>query len=189
MTVLRLVPASVTTAIGPALATVESALLARRDGAAYVEVPVAVVPRLARALAFAGIRAEPCDADLTAPSGLIPAVGMDLSPVPAGLVALDVVRIRRIPLGCATREILRRRFAGLLPAAAEARVRCRALLRGDDVTLAWGRQAWASRAALRSASARRTLRPVVFDRDAIGRAELDGRASSRDEAIARWLFA
>lgn len=188
MSVLRLAPAG-GMSIGAALASVGSAALARRDGGAYVEVPVAVVSRLVRALAYGGIAAEPCDADLTAPPGLIAAIGSDLAPLPAGLVAIDVVRVRRVPLGPATREVLRRRFAGLLPAAASARVRCRALLRGESVMLAWGRQAWASRAALRSPGVRRSLRPVVFDREATRRTDLAGRTSSRDEELARWLFA
>lgn len=188
MTVLRLVPVS-GTAIGPALAAVDAAVLARRDGAAYAEVPVSLVPRLSRALAFAGIAAVSCEADLAAPPGLLLALGTDLAAVPGGLIALDLVRVRRIALGQATREMLRRRLAGLRPASAAARIRCRALLRGDDVALAWSRRAWGSRAALRSSSARASLRPVVFDPDAARRDDLPGRTSSRDEGLARWLFA
>ncbi|MBI2983005.1 MAG: hypothetical protein HYY42_02280 [Chloroflexi bacterium] len=150
---------------------------------------MAAVWQLTRALAYAGISAEPCDAELAPPPGLLVARGMDLSPLPSGLVALDLVRIQRIHLGPATREALRRRCAGLLPAGAAARARCHALLRGEIVLFAWARHAWASRSALRCAPARTTLRPIVFDRDAVARRELLGRTSSRDEAIGRWLFA
>lgn len=194
MTVLRLAPsagrlrAEALPGIASALAVVDTSVLARLRGAAFAEVPVALVPRLIRALAFAGIAAEPCDADLAPPAGLFVARGMDLSPLPVGLIDLDLVRLRRIPLGLATREVLRRRFAGLLPAGPTARLRCRTLLRGEHVLFAWGRHAWASRAALRSGRARSSLRPVVFDRDAVTRAELDGRTSTRDDDLARWLF-
>lgn len=188
MTVLRLVPRS-GSRIAPALTAVSGAVLARRGDAAYAEVPVAAVTRLARALAYAGISAEPCDADLVAPSGLLVAQGIDLSPLPSGLVALDLVRLERIHLGPATREALRRRWAGLLPPGAAARDRCRALLRDEVVLFAWERYAWASRGALRSSPARNALRPIVFDRAAVARGELAGRTSSRDEDLGRWLFA
>lgn len=187
MTVLRLVPAAGRD-VARVLASCEGAVLARRDGTPYVEVPVATVPRLVRALAFAGIAAVPCDADLAAPPGAHVAIGIGLSPLPRGLVALDVVRVVRMPLGRATREVFRRRFLGLMPPGPAARLRCRALLRGDDVMLAWSRRAWGSRAALRSARARGVLRPVVFDREAAERDDLHGRTSSRDERLALWLF-
>lgn len=187
MSVLRLAPLGGTT-VGPALAAVGSAALARRGGTAYVEVPVADVPRLVRALAYGGIAAEHCDADLAAPVGLIAAVGLDLDPLPAELVAFDSVRVRRLPLGAAVREILRRRYAGLLPASVSARGRCRALLRGESAMLAWERRAWASRSALRAAPASRSLRPVVFDRAALERTDLAGRTSSADADLAHWLF-
>lgn len=187
MTVLRLVPIG-GTRIGPALATVDGVVLARQGGAAYAEVPVALVPGMTRALAFAGIAAQPCDADLAPPAGLYLARGTDLSPLPPGVVDLDLVRLERIPLGRATREVLRRRLAGLLPAGAAARDRCRVLLRGENVLFGWTRHAWAPRAGLRSIDARRSLRPVVFDRDARVRGDLVGRTSSLDDEIGRWLF-
>lgn len=188
MTVLRLLP-SEGSRIAPALTAVEDAVLARRGDAAYVDVPVSVMTRLIRALAYAGISAEPCDADLAPPPRLHVARGADLSPLPPGFVDLDLVHIERIHAGAATREVLRRRWAGLLPPGAAARARCRAVLRGDVVLFAWARHAWASRAALRSAPARSALRPIVFDPDALARHDLVGRTSSEDEAIGRWLFA
>lgn len=188
MTVLCLLPRA-GDRIGPALAAVTGAVLVRRGNAAYADVPVADVTRFTRALAFAGISAEPCDADVGAPPGLAVAQGIDLSPLPSGLVALDLVRIERIHLGPATREVLRRRWAGLLAPGPAARARCRALLRDEVVLFAWARHAWASRAALRSAPARTALRPIVFDRDAVTRCDLAGRTSSQDEALGKWLFA
>lgn len=187
MTVLRLIPSG-GRGIASALAVMDPVVLARRDGAAYAGLPVALVPCFARALAFAGIAAELCDADLAPPTGLLVARGVDLAPLPHGLVELDLVRVRRIPLGPATREILRRRFAGLLPPGRSARLRCRALLRGENALFAWDRHAWATRAALRSGRARASLRPVVFDREGSARTELDRRTSSRDDDLARWLF-
>ncbi|HEX9436168.1 MAG TPA: hypothetical protein VGA16_03290 [Candidatus Limnocylindria bacterium] len=175
--------------LGAALAEVDAATLARRDGAAYADVPVALVPRLARALAFAGIAVEPCDADLEPPAGLFLASGRDLRPLPGDLIALDVVRVRRVALGRATREVLRRRLRGVLPASASARRRCRELLRRDHVLFEWDRRAWAARRALRSTPARASLRPVVFDRDLVTQDELRGRTTSREVDLGRWLFA
>ncbi len=188
MTVLRLTPIGATR-LGAALATVDGATLARRDGGAYAEVPVALVRRLARALAFAGIAVEPCDADIAPPAGALLARGLDLHPLRRDLVALDLVRVRRVPLGRATREILHRRLGGLLPAAAPARLRCHALLRMDEVFLEWDRCAWASRAALRSSAARRSLRPVVFGGALADANGIRGRTTSRDPDLERWLFA
>jgi hypothetical protein len=70
-----------------------------------------------------------------------------------------------------------------------AREHARGLLRGDDALLAWGRQAWAARDALRTRVARRSLRPVIFDRSAIERTDLDGRTLASAGALTRWLFA
>ncbi len=187
MTILRLVRRNGAT-IGPALAGVDAVLLARRGGAAYAEIPAASTETFVRSLALCGVEALACDADLRAPPGLFTAIGTDLRPVPTDLVDLDVVRVRRLPLGDATREALRRRLAWLRPPDARARARCRALLRGEHVVLAWGRQAWATRGSLRTRLARASLRPVVFDREASS-SDLPGRVSSRDDALGRWLFA
>lgn len=187
MTVLRLLPSG-GSRIGPALAAVTDAVLARHGDGAYADVPLATVAHLTRALAYAGIEVEPCDAELVPAPGLLVARGVDLSPLPSGLVTLDLVRIERMHLGLATREVLRRRCVGLFPPDAAARARCRALLRGEVVLFAWARHAWATRAALRRAPARLALRPIVFDRGALARCELSGRITSHDEAIGRWLF-
>jgi len=185
VTVLRLEPVG-GTAIDGALSVVDAATLARRAGGAYMEVAVADAPRLVRRLAFAGIAATPCDADLIAPDGLIPALGVDLAPL-SETMGLDLVWIRRLGLGEATMEILRPRFGGLLGPSDAARMRCRSVLHGTDVMLAWRRLAWATRSALRHA--RTSLRPVVFDREAMRRSDLDGRAFASEGAISRWLFA
>lgn len=186
MTVLRLIPVG-GSAIDRAIASVGSATLCRRPDGAFVDVPLADVGPLVRILAFAGVRAEPCAAELiAAPKGTFPAVGVDLAPLPSGLGAVDVLRVRRLGLGAATGEIMRRRLGGLIGPGDDARARCRAVLRGTDAVMAWGRAAWAPRSALRRA--RPSLRPVVFDRDAVGRADLGGRAYASDGAISRWLF-
>lgn len=172
-----------------ALAAVPAVVLARRAGRAYADVPVALVAPLVRSLAFAGIRAEACAADLFPPPDSFVARADTLTPLEAGDVDLDVVRVERVPLGSATREVLRRRVAGLLPPTASDRARCRDLLRGADALFAWSRLAWGSRSALRSQRSRRILRPIVFDRAAIARLELRGRATARGDEIGRWLFA
>lgn len=188
MTILRLARRA-DVPVGPAFAGIDAVLLARRDGAAFVRVASPAVGPFVRALAFCGIAATPCDVDLGPPAGLFTAIGIDLRPIPADLVGLDVVRVRRLPLGEATREALRRRLGALRGPDAKARTRCRALLRGEQVVLAWRRQAWATRASLRSRQARASLRPVVFEREAATESDLTGRISSLDDALGRWLFA
>ncbi len=187
MTVLRLDPVA-GRAIDHALADLAAATLVRRPDGAFVEVTVAEVARLVRRLAFAGIAAAPCDADLGAPPGLMAAVGRDLAPLARGTAACDVVRVRSLTLGEATREILRRRFGGLVAADARARERARALLRGDDAVLAWSRRAWATRDGLRSRGARASLRPVVFDRAALADPALAGRTFASAGSLGTWLF-
>lgn len=188
MTVLRLEPLG-GSHVDRALAAVGSATLTRREDGAFVEVAVADVARLVRALAFAGVAASACDADLAAPRGLVPAVGRDLAPLARPLAGTDIVRVRRLTLGEATREVLRRRLGGLLPAPAPARDRARALLRGEDVLLAWTRRAWLTRGVLRAGPVRRSLRPIVFDREALERPDPGGRTFASSGALQRWLFA
>lgn len=187
MTVLRLEPVH-GAGVDAAVSAVDAVVLARRPDGRFADVALADVARFTRALAFAGISASPCTADLVAPTGAIASIGRDLGPLPDALLAADVVRVRRLPLGEATAELLRRRTLGLRPAPPGARDRCRSLLRGEDVVLAWSRRAWGTRRALRARAARSRLRPVVFDHEAAGHPELTGRAFARDGALGRWLF-
>lgn len=185
MTVLRLERRS-RGPFGPVLAELGQATFCRQPGSAHAVVAGPPVAEAVRAFAFAGIAAVPCDIDVRPPRDLLLARGLDLTPLP-GLDVFDVVRIERVPLGRATREMLRRRWAGILPPDDAARARCRSLLRGEDVLVAWDRRVWGSRAALRSPAARRVLRPVVFDR-ADDPPMLRGRARASDDAVARWLW-
>lgn len=186
MTVLRLEQRS-RGSLGRVLAQLGQAAFCRRPGSAHAVVADLLVVEAVRAFAFAGIAAVPCDVDISPPRDLLLARGLDLTPLPAGLDVFDLVRIERISLGCATRETLRRRWAGILPPDDAARARCRSLLRAEDALVAWDRRVWGSRAALRSPAARRLLRPVVFDR-ADEPAVLRGRARASDDAIGRWLW-
>jgi hypothetical protein len=187
VTVLRLTPVA-GTAVGPALATIERAVLVRRAGGAYAQVPTNAVEPFTRALAFAGIAAERGEIDLAPTAGSLPARALSLSPLAPGCVELDVVRLERVPLGRATREVLRKRLWGALPARSQDRARCRSLLRHETTVFAWARRAWASRDALRSRPARGVLRPIVFGRDA-DRWDLDRRTTDGSDELARWLFA
>jgi hypothetical protein len=188
VTVLRLRPVAGSD-LDRAMAVVEGATLVRSDAGAFIEVPVADAGRLVRALAFVGIAATSCDADLSVPRALRPAVGRDLAPLASGAVSCDMVRIRRLTLGEATRELLRRRFGGLAAPTEAARQRVRAVLRGEDVVLAWSRQGWATADALRTPRVRASLRPVVFDRGALERSDLPGRTLASAGSLSRWLFA
>lgn len=187
MTVLRL-EAVAGTAVDLSLSTLEAVTLVRRPDGRYADVVQFEVARMVRALAYAGIDAVPCASDLETPARTFPAIGCDLRPVPAAVMASDVVRVRRLSIGEATAELLRRRWWGLRAAPPTSRERCRAVLRGDDSLLAWTRRAWGTRAALRTPAARSSLRPVVFDRAAFDRADLRSRAFARDAALGRWLF-
>ena len=188
MTVLRLDPLP-GARIDRAIATVETAALVRRADGAYLDVSAPDVAPVVRALAFAGIDAAVSEVDLALPRGLLPAVGRDLAPLMRGLVACDVVRVRRLTLAQATRELLGRPFAGLRRPREAARKSARGLLRDDDALLAWARRAWATRDALRTRAVRRSLRPVIFDRSAVDRADLDGRTLASAGALTHWLFA
>ncbi len=175
-------------AVEPALARVGSAVLARRPDGVFAEVSPAETDAFIRALAFAGIAAAPCVVDLAPPPGTRAAIGRDLAPVADLVPALDVVDVRRLCLGAATRESLARGWRALRPPSRAQRERCRALLRGEDTAFAWRRRVWATRAVLKAAASRVALRPIVFDVDALTHPRDEGRALASDGRIARWLF-
>ena len=175
------------TRLAPALSRLGHVTFARSRGSSYAQVSAAQAREAIRAFALVGIACGPCDEDLAPRPGILRARGLDLSPLPSGTVDLDIVRIDRLPLGAATREVLRPRLCGLLPPSAASRARCRALLRGDDVIFGWSRESWASRAVLRARPIRRVLRPVVFDPSP--QSAQSGRITSTDEHLAAWLFA
>jgi hypothetical protein len=176
-------------ALDRAIAVVDSATLTRRADGCFIEAPAADLLGLTRALAFAGIAATVWERQVGDPAGLLPAIGSDLEPLPSGLVEVDVVRVRRVALGEATTELLRRRFARIRPPSSRAADRCRRLLRGEDVLLGWERRAWLRRGSIAQARAVRSIRPVVFDRGALDRDEVAGRMLMTDGALARWAFA
>lgn len=187
MTVLRLERLAGTD-VETALAILETAVLARRPDGAFADVPEADVERSIRALAFAGIAARLCAVELAPPAGMHLAVGRDLVRLPLERLALDVVSVRRIPAGEATRALLARRWPPFQAVPRDRRDRCRALLRRQDVALAWTRRAWATAASLRAPDARASLRPVVFDSGAAAAGDAERRTYTRDGLIGRWLF-
>ncbi|MDE3113350.1 MAG: hypothetical protein KGN00_12040 [Chloroflexota bacterium] len=170
-----------------ALAQVASALLVRRADGIFAAVGPGDADPLIRALAFAGIAAVPYAIDLAPPAGARAAIGRDLAPA-AGLgLALDVVDVRRLPLGAATRDALARRWSTLRPPSKAQRERCRALLRGDDTAFAWRRRVWGTRAALRGAATRIALRPIVFDVDALNDPHDERHVLASEARISGWL--
>lgn len=174
-------------AVAKGLASVEVARLVRCGADAYLDIPAEAATAAMRDLAFAGIAAEPSDADLDPPEDLAVGIGLDLAPL-ADLAGFDVLRLERVPLGAATAEVLRRRVGGLLPPGRGAQERCRNLLRGECVMFRWGRRVWARRGALRAGKARSSIRPVVFDPAALDQWKVEGRTCTHDEALARWVF-
>lgn len=184
MTLFRLYPIG-GTAIDAAIAAVSSATLTRRRDGAFADVGPSEAPRFVRALALAGVAAQPC-AEIQLPQGTVPSVGSDLEPCRS--VDVDVLTIRVLSLGEATTEVTKRRWAWLRQMSSSARDQCRSLLRGEDALFVWRRIAWARRETYRDATVRRSLRPLVFDRSAIERVA-ERRAFAHECVVSRWLFA
>jgi hypothetical protein len=101
-------------------------------------------------------------------------------------LALDLVHVRSLPLGSETARLLR--TLPLQRQSAARRAVVRDLLCGADAAIGWRRRAWTTRDVLRTAEARRVLRPVIFDLAAVG-APPERRALARAGALGRWLFA
>lgn len=186
MTVLRLERRS-PGQVARALAAIDEVVLARTPDGRFAEVSPQQTEPLIRALALVGVEASPCEIRLDPGEGLRPAIGRHLGPLNADPPALDVVHLRRLSLSDSTREAMRRPWAGLRPPSPAARERCRALLRGTEIVLAWTRRAWGTAAYLRTPAARAALRPIVFDRDATTHAP-ECRTLASDGQLERWLF-
>jgi hypothetical protein len=172
--------------VDAAIASLGSATLARTPAGVFVEVDDDSADRARRALAFAGVRTSLSLETLAPRPGTRAAIGRDLTPLPLASMALDLVHLRCLPVGPETARLLR--SGPLRRPSATRRALIRDLLSGADASLGWRRRAWTTREVLRSAEARRVLRPVVFDIAAIG-SPPERRASTREGAIARWLFA
>jgi hypothetical protein len=138
-------------------------------------------------LALAGVRVTGCPA-LPGPAvAFRPAIAFDLTPLGDGLQGIDVVEVRAVPLSEASAALMRRRLPWL-QGSRQSREACRRLLRDDDAVLGWRRIVWCSVGSFRVARRRVRLRPVVFDKDALGGRALQWTYAS-DGAIERWAFA
>jgi hypothetical protein len=172
--------------VDAAIASLGAVTLARTPTGAFVEIEDHLIDHARRVLAFAGVRAGASLETLAPRPGTRAAIGRDLTPLPLSSLALDLIHVRSLPLGPETARLLR---TGPLRRQNPARrALVRDLLSGLDTAVGWRRRAWTTRDVLRTAEARRVLRPVVFDIGAIG-APPERRALARDGAIARWLFA
>ena len=185
--ILRLVPAR-GDRLDPALRSVDELVIVRRPDGCFVQVPDDRASKLVRDLAYAGIEAETVQTDLAPGPATIPATAGDLRPAPAGSVVSDSVRVRRVDLGTATAEVLRRRFAFIRAPSAEAQRTCRRLLRDEDLMFTWQRHAFIERGAVRSLRRTSSLRPLIFDRAANGWTGREPRAFASDGLLARWAF-
>ena len=168
-----------------AVATLGTLTLARTPDGSFVELDDRLVARARRAFAFAGVRLSDANDALAPRPGTRAAIGRDLTALPAGAIALDLVHVRALPLGAETRKLLR-----APPARGPNLVRrslVRDLLHGANAVVGWRRRAWASRETLRMPAARRVLLPVIFDLGAIA-APPEHRAFAKDGAIGAWLF-
>jgi hypothetical protein len=171
--------------VDTAIASLGSVTLARTPVGAFLEVDDQTVDRARRVLAFAGVRAGVSVETLAPRPGTRAAIGRDLSPLPLQSLALDLVHVRSLPLGPETARLLR--SGPLRRPNVARRSLVRDLLGGVDTAVGWRRRAWTTRDVLRTADARRVLRPVIFDLAAIG-APPEHRALAREGMIARWLF-
>lgn len=172
--------------VDAAIASLGIVTLARTPTGVFVEVDDHVADRARRVLAFAGVGAIASSEALVPRPGTRAAIGRDLTPLPLPSLVLDLVHVRSLPVGPEVARLLRAR--PLQRPSATRRALVRDLLSGFDAALGWRRRAWTTREVLRTAEARRVLRPVVFDIGAIG-APPECRALARDGVLARWLFA
>ncbi len=156
--------------------------LIRSDEGVHVECATEEAERAAALLARAGARTRLAQTLPVPAPELAPAVALDLNPIALGGV-VDIVIVRALAVGEATSRLMTRR-SGWLPGARRSLEPLRGVLRGEDRLFAWSRLVWARRALLRSRDLR-SLRPVVFDRDAIRRG--DERCSLVGAAeLTRW---
>lgn len=170
------------------VASIGELTLVRRSDGCFAEVGDEQADALVRVLAYAGIQADATQTDLRHGSTAIPATAGDLRPAPVDLVISDSVRIRRIPLGDATAEVLRRRFALFRAPSVDARRKAIRLLRGQDVMFSWQRRALVGPAAVRSLRRSSSLRPVILDRLSVGWTGAEPRAFASDGLLGRWAF-
>jgi hypothetical protein len=185
--ILRLTPAH-GDSLDRAIGSIDELVIVRRADGCFAQLADEQVAAFVCDLAYAGIAAIAVECDLASRPAGIPATAPDLHPAPVELVISDSVRVRRLSLGAATAEVLRRRFALFRAPSADAQKTCRRLLRNEDVMFTWRRQAFIERNAVRATRKRSSLRPVIFDRGALGRAGGDRRALASDAALARWAF-
>jgi hypothetical protein len=161
--------------------------IVRSDGALWVEATNGPCDALRRGLAFAGLGAIEDEAPTPRPD-LVPSIGSTL--VPASEPAIEALTLRYVELAESTRRVLGQRWLrAVWPAYRTARrVACRDVLHERDALALWERRAWLAPGAVRLAAVRRSFRPIVFDRAALGALRPSGVLHARDGAITRWAF-
>jgi hypothetical protein len=174
------------TAFDAHLARLGGGRLTRAGSRTYLESDVGIASA-GHELFLAGIRVAPCGGPPTPGPSLRRSIAFDLVPLDEALEAIDVVEIRRIPLGEASAELMRRRAPWLRGSPAKQSA-CRRLLRDEDAVLGWRRVLWCSMPSLRAARRLVRLRPVVFDSAGIERTAMKWIYAS-EGAIERWAFA
>ncbi len=181
---MRLALATVTEGdLDGALVALGSACIERRDGLLLVECDAVHGSRTVALFARAGARAEPLTHGTAPESGLVPALVQDLE---GHTAHVDRISIRALDTGEAAAWLLRKRWRLLRPTADRV-AQARRILRGEDRLYAWRRVIWSTAAELRS-SARGSVIPIVFDRDALGRSA-ERMALAGDGLLARWARA
>jgi len=185
--ILRLIPVH-GDSLDRAVASVGEVLIVRRADGCFAQLADEQAATFIRDLALAGVEADAVQCDLGPGQAAIPATASDLRPAPVELVASDGVRVRRVHLGDATADVLRRHFALIRAPSTQAQRTCRRLLRDEDVMFSWQRQAFIERQAVRSVRRTSSLRPVIFGPAPGGRTGRERRAFASDGLLARWAF-
>jgi len=161
--------------------------IVRSDGVVWVEPMAGSADTLRRGLALAGLGTCNDEAPTPRPD-LVPSLGSTLAP--ATEPAIEMVTLRRIELAESTVRLLGHRWLRIVwPAYRNARwSACRDVLREGDALAWWERRAWLAPGAIRLAAVRRSFRPIVFDRAALGSLRPAGPLHTRDAEITRWAF-
>ena len=161
--------------------------IVRSNGALWVEATAGPCDALRRGLAFAGLGAVEDEAPAPRPD-LVPSIGSTL--VPAAEPAIEALTLRYLELAESTKRVLGQQWLrAVWPAYRTARrVACRDVLHERDALALWERRAWLAPGAVRLAAVRRTFRPIVFDRAALGDLRPSGLLHARDGEITRWAF-
>lgn len=160
------------------IAEIGALRLVRTDAGLWMEIAADTMPRAVAMLGRAGLRAVLIDVTLPTTRGLVPGIVTHLEPLGASRV-IDTLMLRSLDEGEATARLARRSLFRRQP----HRDRIGGILRGSDRAFVWRRAVYAAPKTIR---ALRGVRPIVFDRGALERAE-EQLAFAGLKALTGWM--